>query len=71
MMEGLYLKQFLVAHSNIEFNDCMFLYEKGPNEWDKLSTDERLDYLAELQIKHAEAIMRKLDKATIEELNEK
>ena len=69
-MEGLYLKQFLVAHSNINLVDAGNEYGNW-EKWSKLPITDRIDYLAELQIKHAEAIMRKLDKATIEELNEK
>jgi hypothetical protein len=58
-MEGIYLKQFLVAHSNINMSDCSFLYDNF-EKWNKLSTDEQIEFLSEMQIKHAETVIEKL-----------
>lgn len=58
-MDGVFLKNYLIAHSNIDMNDASLLFDTYP-AWCRLSTDEQLDYLAELQIKHAEAIIKNL-----------
>lgn len=58
-MEGVFLKNYLIAHSNIEMNDIGNLSGDW-NKFSEMSTDEQIELLAEYQIKHAEAIIKKL-----------